>query len=376
MDFSQGKRILPAFFNRVMPIFILLAAVLNLSAGSVRAEGEDPELTARGYAANALKTQVALKGADILAGRGVAVIYPLQGPFDSSGYLPFQYQCTAAGCFQCLEFILWLYDARLGYPYKWPGSFWNPYEMIGVVQIADQLAYKVETRLLSPENAQYLLYREYTDLSYYPNGSAVPPEPGDILISADGGHAMIVNRIGGDQIEVVQQNNWEIKPDPLPLPLENRQLYFDGLVYTVQNSMGWIHSPRWAALLALSADVPADGEKGLQWARGAQSLVLTISADTLNELAAGAQSGAPRRMTGQLAAAGALALTSPDYLACVLSRLAELLPGQPALQPANGVAALAVEIPYVNGALYITPAGGPQSGAGSDYSLPACAWDG
>ncbi len=186
MDFSQGKRILPAFFNRVMPIFILLAAVLNLSAGSVRAEGEDPELTARGYAANALKTQVALKGADILAGQGVAVIYPLQGPFDSSGYLPFQYQCTAAGCFQCLEFILWLYDARLGYPYKWPGSFWNPYEMIGVVQIADQLAYKVETKLLSPENAHLLSFRIETDEEVHDlrlKGQIVYELP------LDGGHA-------------------------------------------------------------------------------------------------------------------------------------------------------------------------------------------
>jgi hypothetical protein len=248
--------------------------------------------------------------------------------------------------------------------------------MISVVQIADQLAYQVETKLLSPENAQYLLYKEYTDLDYYPNGSAAPPEVGDILISADGGHAMIVNRVGGDQIEVVQQNNWEIKPDPLPLPLENRQLYFDGFVYTVQNSMGWIHSPRWAALLAQSADVPADSEESLQWARGAQSLTLTISTETLNELAAGAQTGAPRRMAEQLAATGALALTNPDYLACALNRLAELLPAQPALQPANGVASLAVEIPYVHGPLRITPSGGLHSGMAADYNLPACAWDG
>jgi hypothetical protein len=376
MDFSQNKRILTAFFNRAMPIFILLASALNLSAGRVRAEDEDPELAARGYAANALETQIVLKGEDILAGQGAAVIYPLHGPFDSSGYLPFQYQCTAAGCFQCLEFVLWLYDARLGYPYQWPGSIWNPYEMIGVVQIADQLAYQVETKLLSPGNAQYLLYKEYIDLDYYPNGSAAPPEPGDILISVDGGHAMIVNRAGGDQIEVVQQNNWEVQPDHLPRPLENRQLYFDGLVYTVQNSMGWIHSPRWAALLAQSANVPADGEESLQWARGAQSLTLTISAEMLNELAAGAQSGAPRRMVENLAAAGALALTSPDYLACVLKRLAELLPDQPALQPANGVASLTIEIRYVNSPLRITPSGGPQSGAAADYSPPTCAWDG
>ena len=81
-------------------------------------------------------------------------------------------------------------------------------------------------------------------------------------------------------------------------------------------------------------------------------------------------------MAEQLAAAGALALTNPDYLACALNRLAELLPAQPALQPANGVASLAVEIPYVHGPLRITPSDGPQSGMAADYNLPACTWDG
>jgi hypothetical protein len=119
------------------------------------------------------------------------------------------------------------------------------------------LAYKVKTQLLSPENAQYLLYKEYADLSYYANGSPTPPQPGDILIAASGGHAMIVNRVGGDQLEVVEQNNWEIKPNPQPQPLENRQIYFDGVNYTVQGSMGWIHSPRWSILFSQTTTAQA-----------------------------------------------------------------------------------------------------------------------
>ncbi len=371
-----GKRILTAFLNRALLSIILLSAALCLTAGSPRDEESDPELTARGYNVNQLETHIVLRGEQILAGQGIAVIYPPQGPADSSGYVPFQYQCTAAGCFQCLEFILWLYETRLGYPHQWPGSIWNPYQLIGVVQIADQLAYQVETGLLSPENAQFLLYQNYTDLEYFPNPGAQPPQPGDILITADGGHAMVVNRAGGgDQIEVVQQNNWEIKPDPLPLPLENRQLLFDGAVYSVQNSLGWIHSPRWTGLFFRQSESAAEADT-LGWTRGSASLTLQIGAAEIEKLAEGLQSAAPYQLARRLAQAGALALTNADYVTCMLRRLAELLQGQPDLGAAGGVSALAVRIPYLSGALEITPNGGARSSTALDFDVQACAWGG
>jgi len=375
MQPSQGKRILPAFFNKAILLILLLSSSLSLTAGSAPAQESNPGLAARGYTVNALETQIVLKGDGILGGHGVDVVYPLQGPADSSGYVPFQYQCTAAGCFQCLEFVLWLYDARLEYPYKWPGAIWNPYQLVGVVQIAGQLAFQVDSGVLPPENAQYLLYKAYSDLSYYPNKSAAPPEPGDILISADGGHAMIVNRVGGDQLEVVQQNNWEIKPDPLPLPLEMRQVYFDGYVYSVQNSMGWIHSPRWSEFFSQTTGVPAGGES-IQWTRETTSLTLNLDAESINQLAAAPLEGAPSQVARKLADAGALDFTSTDYVTCVLGRVAELLQSEAGLKPANGVTALAVKIPYLAGAIQITPAGGPQSGTSTDYPLSTCAWGG
>jgi hypothetical protein len=371
----RGKRILPAFFNKAILLIIFFSIVISLTAGNFLYEGSDAELTARGYSANHLAAQVILQGDQILGGYGIDVLYPAQGPVDSSGYLPFQYQCTSAGCFQCLEFILWLYDTRLGYPYKWPGSIWNPYELIGVVQIADQLAYKVETKLISSENAQYLLYKDYSDLNYYPNGSRRPPEVGDILISADGGHAMIVNRVGGDQIEVTQQNNWEIKPDPLPLPLENRQLYFNGYVYSVQNSMGWIHSPHWAALFAQAEPVHAGGDS-IQWTRDTQSLTLELSGVYLKIMEADPQSDAPYEITRLLDSSGALKLTSGEYVACALRRLAELLQSESSLQFSNGVNSLSIKIPWLSGILQVTPAGGPQDGASHDFNIPACTWAG
>ncbi len=372
---NQDKRILPAFFKKAILLIFLLSTVVCLTAGNPRDGDDNAELVARGYSANHLTPQAILKGSQILAGQGIDVLYPEQGPVDSSGYLPFQYQCTSAGCYQCLEFILWLYDTRLGYPYKWPGAIWNPYELIGVVQIADQLGYKVETRLLSPENAQYLLYEEYTDLSYFPNDSRTPPEVGDILISADGGHAMIVNRVGGDQIEVVQQNNWEIKPDPLPLPLENRQLYFDGFVYSVQNSMGWIHSPRWAALFTQTEPVSAAGDS-IRWTRDNEFLALELGGVYLKKLKVALQSDAPYEIARLLDASGALKLTSGEYIACVLRRLAAVLQSENSLKPSAGINSLTVKIPWLSGALLVTPHDGTQDEIVRYYQIPACAWGG
>jgi hypothetical protein len=114
---KSRHRILTAFLNKVILSIMLLSLGLGLTAaGSAPAGADDTELIARGYVTNSLTARVVLKGDEILGGHGIEVLYPLQGPTDSSGYLPFQYQCTAAGCFQCMEFILWLYDTRLGYP--------------------------------------------------------------------------------------------------------------------------------------------------------------------------------------------------------------------------------------------------------------------
>jgi hypothetical protein len=356
------------FFAKNHWINWLLLAAFFSSALTPFSEPSSPELEERGYARIPTASQIVLTGEDILGGHGVSVVYQTRGPLDYSGYLPFQYQCTAGGCFQCIEFVLWLYDRQLGYPYKWPGEIWSPYQLIGVVQTAAQVDYQAETGLLSTESAQYKLYEPYSDLRYYPNGSATPPQPGDILISADGGHSMVVNRTGGDQLEIVQQNAWEIIADPQPSALEIRQVYSSAGVYSVQNGMGWIHSPRWEEKFAQKEAVQASGES-IQWTRTTSGLTVHLSGDYVQKLAAGPLGETPYLTVRKLANSGALQFTNQDYLTCVLRQLAALLNSHANLA---GAAELNVNIPYFGSSLSIqTPGADP-----ADYVIEICGWDG
>lgn len=310
----RAHRILPVFSKKSLWIWVLLlCALLSTAVAPLTIEIID-ELEARGYNAIPTLSRVVLTGEEILGGHGVSVVYQTQGPLDYSGYLPFQYQCTAGGCFQCIEFVLWLYDRQLGYPVQWPGAIWNPYQLIGVAQIANQLTYQLDTGLIISQDAQYRLYEPYIDLRYYPNGSSAAPQPGDILISADGGHSMVVNRSGGDQLEIVQQNAWEIAADPQPSALEMRQVSISAGTYTVQNSLGWIHSPRWQAVFARSGSLQMVGED-IRWRRAADALTLYLPA---------AVDHSPESMSAILQLLeddGVLQLTSPAAIACVLRQL-------------------------------------------------------
>ena len=356
------------FFAKNRWINWLLLAAFFSSALTPLTAPSSLELEERGYTRIPTASQVVLTGEDILGGHGVSVVYQTQGPLDYSGYLPFQYQCTAGGCFQCIEFVLWLYDRQLGYPYKWPGDIWSPYQLIGVVQIANQVGYQAETGMLSTENAQYQLYEPYTDLRYYPNGSTIPPQSGDILISADGGHSMVVNRAGGDQLEIVQQNAWEIAADPQPSALEMRQVYNADGVYSVQNSMGWIHSPRWEEKFAQPETIQASGES-IKWTRSTSGLTVYLSGDYVQKLAEDQLGETPRLIARKLVNSGALQFTNSDFLICTLRQLAALLNSHANLAGADG---LDVGIPYFGSSLSITPLGG----APADYPINTCSWNG
>jgi hypothetical protein len=101
-----------------------------------------------------------------------------------------------------------------------------------------------------------------------------------------------------------------------------------------------------------------------------------LSADILTQLAAAPLGDTPDRITGKLSAAGALDFTSASYVTCILRRLAQVLQSESSLKPESGVTMLSVRVPYINGALTITPAGGPQSGVPGDYKGDACTWNG
>jgi hypothetical protein len=361
-------RILPVFWKNSLLICCPLLAVLFSTAAAPFTDASTDELEARGYTNIPTEAQVVLSGEDILGGHGVSVVYQTQGPWDYSGYLSFEYQCAAGGCFQCIEFVLWLYDQQLGYPYQWPGAIWSPYQLIGLAQVANQLTYQLETGLISIQDAQYRLYENYIDLRYYPNGSTVAPQPGDILISADGGHSMLVNRVGGDQLEIVQQNAWEITADPQPSALEMRQVYISGGGYSVQNSLGWIHSPRWEEVLTLGGSQQTVGI-GLRWTRAADALTLYLPAAAINTLAADASGTIIAVMVADLADAGVLQLTSTAYIDCAL----RALQNNPAAINENAVE---VTIPYFGNALIVQAAGTQSASAPLEIPVVSCGWNG
>ncbi|MDK2980390.1 MAG: hypothetical protein PWQ55_737 [Chloroflexota bacterium] len=352
----HNPRILPVFRKKWLHRCCLLLAFFCVIAMAPFPDATAAELAERGYAKIPTEAQVVLSGVDILAGHGVSVVYQTQGPQNLSGYLPFEYQCTTAGCFQCIEFVLWLYNQQLGYLYPWPGAIWSPYQLIGVAQIANQLTYQVDTGLLSTQDAQYRLYEPFIDLRYHPNGSSVAPQPGDILISADGGHSMVVNRSAGDQVEIVQQNAWEIAADPAPSPLEMRQVYITGDTYSVQNSLGWIHSPRWGAVLARSGSLQTVGE-GIRWQRAAD--VLTLYLPAVIERSPESISAILQLLEDN----GALQLTNPAYVACQLTRLGSVLDSSEPLE---------ITIPYIGGVVRVRTSGELL------HELPndSCGWQG
>jgi hypothetical protein len=355
-------RILPVFWKKYLLICCFLLTAIFSAAAAPFSDSSADELAERGYANIPAEARVVLTGADILGGHGVSVVYPTQAPRDYSGYLPFEYQCTAGGCFQCIEFVLWLYDRQLGYPYQWPGAIWNPYQLIGVAQVANQLTYQLDTGLITTQDARYRLYEAYIDLRYYPNGSSAAPQPGDILISADGGHSMVVNRSGGDQLEIVQQNAWEIVAEPQPSALEMRQVYNTSGSFSVQGSLGWIHSPRWAQVLTLSGSQQTVGT-GFRWTRAPSSLTLYLpGALELTEESLNA-------ILRELSAGGALRLTSPAYVACALGTLQN----NPALAGGGGSE---VNIPYLGSMLTVLMRNAQPSASSLEIPLDNCKWNG
>ena len=65
---------------------------------------------------------------------------------------------------------------------------------------------------------------------------------------------MVVNRIAGDKIEVIQQNIWTQSKPAYPVPVRMLELLEGSGRYWINNAEGWIHSPRMKALISPKSD--------------------------------------------------------------------------------------------------------------------------
>ncbi len=192
-------------------IVISLICTLVLPPGSV--------------SARPVNDQYLLHGSDWLAGKGVNVIYPDVGPKNREGYVEITPFCSYAYCYQCIELTIRLYAEKLGYVSnngRWPDTVAIPNDMIKVIDQAHEMKRLIKQGALSVSDGEAVKYLPFADLTYTPNGGTVPPRAGDLIIYTyrkPGDHIMVVNRVGGNKVEIVQQNIWTQSRPASPVPV-------------------------------------------------------------------------------------------------------------------------------------------------------------
>jgi hypothetical protein len=203
---------------------LLALAMLMLKPGVVHA-GSAPSLPPDDH--------LIVKPSDWLDGHGVGVYYTSHPdddhPQNSDGRIQYE----------CVELVFRWFD-KLGYPPHWPIT--NTAEIIYLPGMAG-----------------------FADLVFVANDATTPPRPGDVAVwpgwyNAGTGHVAVINRVEGDEVQVVHQNVWRHRR-PFPFtslvllqsqPGHYRLMSRDGVVL-----VGWIHSPRtegWLDAVRLSAN--------------------------------------------------------------------------------------------------------------------------
>ena len=310
-------------------------------------------LTASSLAAS---DRIPLSGSQWLDGNGVDVVYPPKGSPVPQSYTT---QCRYGGCYQCIELPIRLYAQVLGYDrctldefkdqpgctdptpndvlHRWPGapkadpqcpysrdgSLWTPCDLRAMVKYANQA---------NDTDKKFSLFK---DLQYYENGSSTPPRPGDILIytyAQVGDHAAVINRVGGNRLEIVEQN-WPDYDTGMNLTARRiLELNFVNGSYVIANSLGWIHSPRMANRLTVASmtTIPMSEDSyfgNVQWNRDQDTVYFYLSQAATEAL--GNDSSFDKKeasaLLSEISKTRALNLTEIAYSQCVFNQVAELI---------------------------------------------------
>lgn len=355
-----------ARFVNLLVVFLLVATFVPHNVISVKAASND---------------RIPVRGVDYLDGHGVDVKYH---PTDNPPYSYDKYgQCTYGGCYQCVELVVRLYAQVLGYDrwksgdpeskHRWPinpytGQIMTPADMVGVVQYADTV---------KSTDSNYNDYKIFKDLEYYRNGSTTPPRPGDILIynnKGTGDHTGIISRVGGNKLEIVEQN-W------LLAGKRTLKLTYNQGSYTIESSMGWIHSPRMDSLLTISkmntvSERSYFGE--FKWNRDRDTVYVYLSpkaTEILGNDSSGQRQGAGS-LTFLLSIAGALRLTEFGYTQCIATQITDLIQNRFKL---SATKSLDFTIKYTGQSIWVRAwwKSGPSSNSGwIQVDGIRCSWDG
>ncbi len=136
---------------------------------------------------------------------------------------------------------------------------------------AERLGYPADWGVLSGEEMQQRVQAGWYDLTFVAQGGGSAPQVGDIVVWPN--DAAVVNQVFAGSVEVVQQGRWSSR-DASGTPLPRSTLVMTrtgtGGFSLEHNPLGWIHSPRVAALydglalpLAIAGDWDGDGRDGV-----------------------------------------------------------------------------------------------------------------
>jgi hypothetical protein len=333
--------------------------------------------------ARTFSDQLLLQGPNWLAGYGVDVFYPDIGPAKGEGYIEITPFCGYAYCFQCIELTIRLYAEKLGYVSsngRWPENVNIPYDMIDVVNIADEKHAMIKQGSIPVDDPEAAIFLPFADLTYTPNGGPNPPRAGDLIIytyRVPGDHVMIVNRVAGNRIEAIQQNIWTQTKPAFPVPVRELELSESFGQYWVNNAVGWIHSPRMKALISPTSEKPFFDTKlgGGTWRWDEDGITISMEKSGIVGLSADSGQSSAARLSQQLSNAGAFAITNEPYMRCALINAAITSSTDPRFSY-NTLKGIDIRIQYSGDTLRMRPHGGKFDNQWITIPNARCGWEG
>ncbi|MEI8131354.1 MAG: CHAP domain-containing protein, partial [Leptolinea sp.] len=280
--------------------------------------------------ARPISDQLLLRSTDWLAGKGVDVFYPDKGPAKGEGFVEITPFCGYAYCFQCIELTVRLYAEKLGYISsngRWPDTVSIPHNMIDVVNIAHEKQAMINQGVIPLHDAEAAKFLPFADMTFTPNGGSNPPRVGDMIIytyRVPGDHVMVVNRIAGTKMEVVQQNIWTQNKPANPVPVRMLDLSENSGRFSINNAEGWIHSPRMKALISPTEEKQFFDSKlgGGSWRWDEDAVTITLGKTGFVGLSAASGQESAARISQQLSNSGAFTITNEPYMRCALMNAA------------------------------------------------------
>jgi hypothetical protein len=300
-----------------------------------------------------------LSGDDWLAGHGVDVYYY------SSPDHPTVLTRDGTYMYECVELAISLYG-MLGYhTWKVNGN---------MIQSAAQM---ITATLTHPQGLE--------DLEYYPNGDFIAPRSGDIVVwdsdyNGGTGHVGIVNRIAGNDVEVIQQNMWQGSSQHYRIMLtltRDESLRYTLTARDESSPAGWIRSPRMFQYLAQPTRKSLLNTFRSEWNRDGETLFVYLSPrltrllvdEKAFDLAYGEESGDKPflQLSHALELSGALSLTDPDYAQRMLYFAMQRMRSDRRLSSAAGVRSIDVMLKYTGDSVWLRPWGGAANGTWLRY---------